>query len=351
MAQYSALVRATPMASMAGRRAPGMSVSAVRAFSVSTEQLESLGDSITTAVLVSWNKEAGDAIFEDDVIAVVETDKVTMDIRAKKNGVMTEQMVEIDAEIEVGADLYKMDTSAVVGDKPAATPAAVAAAEEPPAAAASGPEERLEVPVPVMGESITQGVIAEWSVAQGDYVELDQIVASIETDKVTVDVRAPSAGVILEMYAAEDDEVEVDKPLFAMDTNAAAPTGHAAPAAVPAAAPKAAAAAAPKAAAATVPKAAPAAPASSGGRGETRVKMTRMRLRIAERLKDAQNTAAMLTTFQECDMTNLIALRNLHKEVKTWHSSPFFPRPTCTNSPIPKQKPKYASRPSRRPTA
>eukprot|EP01032_Pedospumella_encystans_P015741 gene15741-17988_t len=61
-------------------------ISNVRAFSVVTENLESLGDSITTAVLLSWNKQPGDAIAEDDVIAIVETDKVTMDIRAKKTG-------------------------------------------------------------------------------------------------------------------------------------------------------------------------------------------------------------------------------------------------------------------------
>lgn len=297
---------------------------ALRSFSVSTEQLESLGDSITTAVLVSWEKEVGDGIAEDDVIAVVETDKVTMDIRAKKSGVMTAQMVELDAEVEVGADLYQLDTSATVlpvssevaGDKE--IPAA------PEAAASGGPEERLEVPVPIMGESITQGAIAEWSVGPGDYVEVDQVVASIETDKVTVEVRSPSAGVVLEQYADEGDEVEVDSPLFAIDTNGAAPAGSAAPAATASApavaasvhapaptAPTPATPAAPSAAQAAAP--APA-PADEGNRSETRVKMTRMRLRIADRLKEAQNTAAMLTTFQECDMTNLIALRNLHKE-------------------------------------
>jgi len=302
--------------------AHGAFVTGARAFSVSTETLESLGDSITTAVLVSWQKEVGDGISEDDVIAVVETDKVTMDIRAKKSGVMTAQLVDIDAEVEVGADLYSLDTSATVlpvssesaGDKEVPP---MAAAAEP--AGGSGEVERLEVPVPIMGESITQGVIAEWAVSAGDYVEVDQIVASIETDKVTVEVRSPSAGVILEVYAEEDAEVEVDRPLFAIDTNAARPAGQEAPAAAPtetktetpaAAAP--APAAAPKAAAPAA--AAPSVAAPAGNRTETRVKMTRMRTRIAERLKEAQNTAAMLTTFQECDMGNLIALRNLHKE-------------------------------------
>jgi len=82
-----------------------------RSFAVSTENLESLGDSITSAVVVSWAKEPGDAIKEDDVIAVVETDKVTMDIKAKKNGVFVEGLVASGGEIAVGAPLYKFDST------------------------------------------------------------------------------------------------------------------------------------------------------------------------------------------------------------------------------------------------
>lgn len=66
---------------------------------VVVETLESLGDSISTAVVVSWNKEPGDSVKEDDVIAVVETDKVTMDIRAKKSGVFVEALVAAKGEV------------------------------------------------------------------------------------------------------------------------------------------------------------------------------------------------------------------------------------------------------------
>jgi 2-oxoglutarate dehydrogenase E2 component (dihydrolipoamide succinyltransferase) len=148
--------------------------------------------------------------------------------------------------------------------------------------------------------------------------------------QVTVDIRSPISGKIEELFAATGDEVEVGKPLFAITEGAvgapakastpAASTAPAKAAAAPAAetkkaAPVESAPAAPKKAA---PAASTPAPSTStpikGDRSETRVKMSRMRLRISDRLKESQNTAAMLTTFQEVDMTNLIEMRNEHKD-------------------------------------
>jgi 2-oxoglutarate dehydrogenase E2 component (dihydrolipoamide succinyltransferase) len=216
-----------------------------------------------------------------------------------------------------------------------------------------------------MGDSITEGALVKWLKNKGDYVALDEILLVIETDKVAVDVRAPTAGILEETMAKVGDTVAVGAPL-AKIRPAPAPAGAAAaPAAPPAAgktadatpapaapapAPKVAApapVAAPKAAAATEP-------AKAGSRDETRVKMTRMRLRIAQRcvgarcaflfrgragralfshlvslpaprspptpsprvrrLKDSQNTTAMLTTFQECDMTGIMELREKYKD-------------------------------------
>ncbi|KAK9462671.1 uncharacterized protein V1516DRAFT_670853 [Lipomyces oligophaga] len=192
------------------------------------------------------------------------------------------------------------------------------------------------VPVPPMAESITEGTLKQWVKQVGEYVEQDEEVASIETDKIDVAVNAPASGVITEVLAAEEDTVTVGQDLFKIDTDA---TGGSAPAA-PKEAPKAeepkAAAAAPAAAAPTptpsapAPKAAapppppkaapkkaepaPSAPATIGGREERRVKMNRMRLRIAERLKESQNTAASLTTFNEVDMSNLMEFRKSYKD-------------------------------------
>lgn len=300
-----------------------------RGFSVSTENLESLGDSITSAVVVSWSKEPGDSIKEDDVIAVVETDKVTMDIKSKKSGVFVGGLVEKGAEITVGSPLYKMDTS--VKEAPVstvqATPVPPPVSAAPTALKAGGEVKLLEIPVPIMGESITTGVLASWSVKTNDFIQADQVVASIETDKVSVEVRSPQAGKILQLFSAEGDEVNVGKPLFTIDTNAVG-TSVATPAVVKPAAKEAAptktsvpAVASAKPASAAASTAAPstastakATTAPVGDRSESRVKLSRMRQRIATRLKEAQNTAAMLTTFQEVDMTNLIELRNNYKD-------------------------------------
>jgi len=262
------------------------------------------------------------------VIGVVETDKVTMDIRAKVAGVMGEQLCSAGDEINVGADIYKVNTSATGGkvSAPAAAPAKAPAA----APAKAGPADNRTVDCPIMGESITTGNVSVWLVNIGDYVEVDQVVAMIETDKVTVEIRSPHAGTITEQLTKQGDDVNVGEPLFVVDAGAAAPaatpaaaqvaapTKAAAPAAAPAkaatqvAAPVAAKVAAPAPAKAAAPAAAPA--AAAGDRSETRVKMTRMRVRIAQRLKESQATAAMLTTFQEVDMHNLIAMRTQYKD-------------------------------------
>lgn len=188
------------------------------------------------------------------------------------------------------------------------------------------------VPVPGMGDSISEGVVEEFVKAAGEFVEADEIVARIETDKVTVDITSPVAGVIKSYFAAEGDTVEVGADFYELDTDgaagSAAPATPAAPKAAEPEAPKAApatpapvAAAPPKAAPSGPPKPAPAAPKTpsvtakkapteiNGTRTETRVPMNRMRIRIADRLKEAQNTNAMLTTFNEIDMSAYIALR------------------------------------------
>ena len=171
-------------------------------------------------------------------------------------------------------------------------------------------------------------------VAPGDGVQADDVVVVLETDKVSVDVRAPEAGALVEILAEVDDVVEVGAPLFRIDTDAKVEAKSAAPESTPepakeeSAPPPPPAAEAPKAA--PKPAAAPStppppppkpsgppiedAPAFTGSRTERRTKMSRMRQRVAARLKDAQNTAAMLTTFQECDMGNFMEIRKRHKD-------------------------------------
>ncbi|KAH3687616.1 hypothetical protein WICPIJ_001426 [Wickerhamomyces pijperi] len=197
------------------------------------------------------------------------------------------------------------------------------------------------VKVPEFAESLTEGTLKEYTVKVGDYVTADQTIATVETDKIDVEVNAPFAGTVVEFIAQPDDTVEVGQDLLKIQKGDA-PAGGAAPAATeapketeaaapaPAAeapkteapkteAPKAAAPApaapkkeAPKPAATEAPKSA--APSGAFARTESRVKMNRMRQRIAERLKESQNTAASLTTFNEVDMSNLLELRKLYKD-------------------------------------
>jgi 2-oxoglutarate dehydrogenase E2 component (dihydrolipoamide succinyltransferase) len=230
-----------------------------------------------------------------------------------------------------------------------------------------------EIRVPTLGESVTEATIGRWFKKAGDAVAVDEPLVELETDKVTIEVPAPSAGVLGEIVAKDGETVAVGALLGQITDGAggakpvAAPAKPAAP--VPAAAPAAAAPApAQKSApvdaplapsvrkisaesgidAATVPgsgkdgrvtkgdmlaaieKAASAptpinqsaaamqvrapSPADDAAR-EERVKMTRLRQTIARRLKDVQNTAAMLTTFNEVDMTNVMALRSQYKDV------------------------------------
>jgi len=191
------------------------------------------------------------------------------------------------------------------------------------------------IEVPTMGDSITEGTIVDIPVGPGDYVFEDDVVIVLETDKVSVDVRAPEGGKVLEILGEVDDVVEVGSGLYRLDTDAEAPAGGGAseaPADVeaPAAAETPVAAAAPTpppAAAAPAPVKQAAPPASSaslpvmesvttslGNRPERRSKMSRMRQRVAARLKESQDTAAMLTTFQEVDMGNFMEMRHRHKD-------------------------------------
>ena len=223
-----------------------------------------------------------------------------------------------------------------------------------------------EIRVPELGESITEATIAQWYKKPGDAVAIDEPLCELETDKVTIEVPAQSAGVLSEVMVGEGDTVEVGALLGKLGegTGAATPAPEAAPEVAPEAAPEMAepaVAAAPEVGAPAVDtsnlspavrrvveehglnpadisgtgkggrltkedamKAAkggtsvaptPASPMSEPAAGEERVKMTRLRKTIAARLKESQNTAAQLTTFNEVDMGALMDLRRSYKDL------------------------------------
>ncbi|MCD6074957.1 MAG: dihydrolipoamide succinyltransferase [Rhodospirillales bacterium] len=209
-----------------------------------------------------------------------------------------------------------------------------------------------EIKVPTLGESLSEATVANWLKAVGDTVAKDEPLLELETDKVTIEVNAPAAGTLSEIRAATGAEVTVGAILGSITEGAAGAkpaAAKAAPAPAKAEAPKAAPAAAPAPAKAAAPVMAPSAakiatenqinPASVAGTGkdgritkgdmlaastqipsrpagprEERVKMSRLRSRIAERLKEAQNTAAMLTTFNEVDMSAVMEARTRYRD-------------------------------------
>ncbi|PZP45715.1 MAG: dihydrolipoamide succinyltransferase [Azospirillum brasilense] len=216
----------------------------------------------------------------------------------------------------------------------------------------------IEIRVPTLGESVSEATIGRWFKKPGEAVKADEPLVELETDKVTVEVNAPADGVLAEIVVNEGETVGVDTLLGSLgEAGGAAP---AASPAVPSAAPPAAAVPASKAAdsgpavarlsaesgvdpagipatgkdgrvtkgdmlqamtarsaarpaPAPVPAPRPAAPAGDAAR-EERVRMSKLRQTIARRLKEAQSTAAILTTFNEVDMSAMMGLRSRYKE-------------------------------------
>ena len=307
-----------------------------------------LGESVTEATVGGWMVKAGDSVSKDDVLVELETDKVAVEVRAEADGVITAITAEEGETVEIGAKLAEMGgAGAAAADAPtaAAEEAAPAAQEATPAAATSG--STTEATVPQMGESVTEGTIGGWLVNVGDTVEVDQALVEIETDKVAVEVPSPVAGTVTELLVGEGDSVAPGDAVARIAEGAGA-----APAAPSAAAPEATATATSggiampsaarvieenkldagsivgtgkdgritkgdaKAAAPTAAAPAPAAPAAPRETGprEERVRMTRLRQTIAKRLKDAQNSAAILTTYNEADMSSIMKARKAHQE-------------------------------------
>ncbi len=220
-----------------------------------------------------------------------------------------------------------------------------------------------EIRVPTLGESVSEATIGKWFKKPGDVVKADEPLVELETDKVTLEVNAPAAGVLAEITARDGETVAPGALLGQITAGGAGAAAAPAPAAKPAATPAATAPASapaksgpampPSPAAAKIAadnKVDPATVTGSGVRGqvlksdvlaavaapgpvpaapvavrapsvaddasrEERVRMTKLRQTIARRLKDAQNTAAMLTTFNEVDMTEVMSLRNRYKDV------------------------------------
>ena len=306
-------------------------------------RVPTLGESVTEATVATWFKKPGDAVAVDEMLCELETDKVTVEVPAPAAGVMGEIVAAEGTTVGVDALLAVINA----GNSASAAPTPAAPTVSTPTSAA------VDVMVPTLGESVSEATVSTWFKKVGDTVAQDEMLCELETDKVSVEVAAPAAGVLIEILAGEGTTVAAGGKLAVLggasaSASAPAPATAPTPAATTAkdvedspAAKKAMAeagisrdavtgtgrdgramkddvaraVAAAASATAPAPAAAPRAPvAADDAAREERVKMTRLRQTIAKRLKDSQNTAAMLTTYNEVDMSAVMALRNEYKD-------------------------------------
>ncbi|MBL4907219.1 MAG: 2-oxoglutarate dehydrogenase complex dihydrolipoyllysine-residue succinyltransferase [Sneathiella sp.] len=239
-----------------------------------------LGESVTEATVGQWFKQVGDAVAKDEAIVELETDKVTLEINASEAGRLEEILAPEGEDVEVGALLGQITAGAS-----GATAAPVVKAEEKPAPAAPAAVPVAATPAPaVQAPAVTAGAPAEILPAAQKLIDENNLNAA--------NIRG----------TGKDGRITKGDVLEAMENGGSSP------------APSAPIAAATPVAAAPATLAVPAGPRPEAAR-EERVKMTRLRKSIAKKLKEAQNTAAMLTTYNEVDLSKLMALRAEYKDL------------------------------------
>src|SRR3954470_15527860 len=173
-----------------------------------------MGESVTEGTILEWLKQVGDEVEADEGIVEVSTDKVDAEVPAPASGTLTKILVEPDETVPVGTVLGEISPNgaAGAGDEPA-DESAVEEAEHGADAEESGQEAKeeaedvVDVAVPEMGESVSEGTVLDWLVKVGDVVEKDQGLVEISTDKVDAELPSPVAGTVVEILAKPDDVV------------------------------------------------------------------------------------------------------------------------------------------------
>ncbi|HCT34898.1 2-oxoglutarate dehydrogenase complex dihydrolipoyllysine-residue succinyltransferase [Sulfitobacter pontiacus] len=322
-------------------------------------RVPTLGESVTEATVATWFKKPGDSVAVDEMLCELETDKVTVEVPSPVAGTLADIVAAEGETVGVDALLANISEGDAAPAKSEAPKAVDAGAEDvKPRDAADD----VDVMVPTLGESVSEATVSTWFKTVGDHVEADEMLCELETDKVSVEVPAPTSGTLTQIIAEEGSTVEANGKLAVIsqgeggsaskpaDDTAEPKAGGQVPA--PGNAPSGDVEDAPSAKkamaeagisrdqvtgtgrdgrvmkedvakavaagknAAKPAAAAPRAPsAPQDAAREERVKMTRLRQTIAKRLKDSQNTAAMLTTYNEVDMTEIMVLRNEYKDL------------------------------------
>jgi multifunctional 2-oxoglutarate metabolism enzyme len=203
-----------------------------------------MGESVTEGTVLEWHVSEGDSIEEGQTMVEVSTDKVDAEVPAPAGGSVTKILVQPDETVDVGKPLAEIDPN---GGPPEAKAEAPAEEEKaPPAEESSNGAEAestkatsddasvsagkslegggLEIVMPEMGESVTEGTVLEWHVSEGDSIEEGQTVVEVSTDKVDAEVPAPASGTITKILVQPDETIEVGKPLAEL-AKGAAPAG------------------------------------------------------------------------------------------------------------------------------
>ncbi|MGY4877911.1 2-oxoglutarate dehydrogenase complex dihydrolipoyllysine-residue succinyltransferase [Vreelandella aquamarina] len=328
-------------------------------------------ESVAEGSVAAWHKKPGDSVERDELIVEIETDKVVLEVVAPEAGTLTDVMAEEGDTVESEQVLGKIGEGSASGnddkassDDAGAEKTEAKADDKPEKKAASGSGKQYEVKAPTFPESIQEGTVASWTKKVGEAVKRDEVLAEIETDKVVLEVVAPADGALTEIKAEEGSQVESEAVLAVFSEGAGGESSTESDSAssssdassddegadekvgdkilAPAARKMVAEhdldvskiegtgkggrvlkedvqkavknGSAKKAAKSAAPEKSAAAPVVEGERPEKRVPMSRLRQTIAKRLVQAQQTAAMLTTYNEVDMTEIMALRAQYKE-------------------------------------
>lgn len=314
-----------------------------------TVKVPTVGESINEVTVSQWTKKDGDYVELDEIICELESDKATFEVAAESAGVIHIKAKEGET-LEIGGVLCEIDESQAKSEE-SSTEATV---EE-----AKPTGEVLEMHVPAVGESINEVTISQWTKKEGDVVELDEVIAEIESDKATFDLTAEASGV-LRIIASEGDTLEIGALICKIEvaegvvkseaTTPAPPStssggstsyaaGHASPAASKIMSEKGVSAnsiqgtgkggritkedalraekpAPPSANKQEASKTELAPPVIDQGvsRAQKREKMSSLRKTISKRLVSVKNETAMLTTFNEVNMKPIMDIRKKYKE-------------------------------------
>ena len=208
-----------------------------------TVNLPALGESVTEGTVTRWLKQVGDEVAVDEALVEVSTDKVDTEVPSPVAGVVEKILVDEDEDVEVGAPLVVIGDGSGGSDQDSdsgADTAEESASQDPADDSGDSSEEAQEAPkadtkqasgnsvevtLPALGESVTEGTVTRWLKQVGESIEVDEPLLEVSTDKVDTEVPSPVAGTILEIKVQEDEDAEVGQVLAIVGDESAAGSG------------------------------------------------------------------------------------------------------------------------------